>query len=753
MSASNPFSTLLNQQGTTARLAILQPAAEKNAPIQLTLTDAVLKDTSYEIISYDRSAETTKATDNSVTISVDGNDYAIPRQLESALRTFRRKERPRIFWADVVSGRTCEERSAQSSVQKHVLENAERTLCWLSPDKGESTTKAFETIREMGRRFTEASRSVGIGADDRVTTATAQQMVGLRTQLLSCPFDDLSSFDFQHWREIYAIFGAPYWTTAQAVAEVTLAKAAVVVCGRGNVRWPEYVASTRALPFFQAKFFQVPLVPSVLKGAGLVNEIEVAARRRRLGESTELLPMIQTARNCAPADPRESVFSMVLVATPSARTKFHNEGLQLLPKVDYAKTPQQVFIEAARYIVLERQDLMLWFNERPLCAKRLKGLPSWVPDYSSEIKPASARKPIKVSVEDNALHLQVRPLDRIVRVSPILNAGNCRRICFSEFEKLATSMSTPTNEMPNHVAERFMRTFILNAGTVHPLPTATPPSPAALLEQFTSLIAEESILKTLDCTMSDLQTPENATRIQSSPELRALVPKCGKAGPYDAMLAKYALGRRFFRTATGRFGMTAIEDVVAADYFLLTSEKERDEAAEAAGEKVQQGIPDMGRLNDPLGSLMMREFQQHLSQKDPEAGKALAKALRGEMPGVNVDEQPRLDDGVREGDLVVACVGGFFPCVLRPVKKEGEGEGEEARGETKDKGKGKEPEKGASSQSEVAQEVEEDSSTYNYVGECYLHGAMNGEDFQASGFLGRKYFSVDVSKLVDITIV
>ncbi|KAI1136404.1 hypothetical protein F5Y05DRAFT_420152 [Hypoxylon sp. FL0543] len=785
MSNRNPFSTLLEQHDLTARLAVLQPAANRNDPIELTLTEAELKKTSYECISYDRSSGTAAAADNTVKVVVDGEEQTIPKQLESALRTFRRKERPRIFWADILVGRTVEERSAQANLQRHVLENAERTLCWLGPDKGESTAKAFETIHEMGRRFTEACRQVGMGPDESLSSMTVQKMMGLRERLLNCPFDDLNSFDFALWREIYDIFGAPYWKSVQCVSEIVLARAPIIVCGRSNIRWHQYIASSSAMPLYQAMFFRVPLLPHVFKGFEIANEIEIAERRRRLGQSIELLPMIQTARECQPADPRDSVFSMLHIAAPSDRVKFHARGPQPLPAIDYAKTPQQVFVDAARYAILERQDLMLWYAERPPCARRLKGLPSWVPDFGAvapktgglfnpnagmrrwwdEIRPAGARKPITVSADD-AVHLQARPLDRIVRVSPIFTAGNARRLCFSEFKKmLDNTSSTPNstsssphyaNETPDQKADRFWRTLILNAvgaqGASASFRDRAAPA-ASLGAHFQSLVAEEGILAALDCTMADLQRPENAARMRDSPAFMALVPQCGRAGPYEALLVKHAVGRRFFRTEGGRFGMSAVEDVVAADNS-LAGEEERQEGENraAAITDVSQVTEedarraDMGRLmNDPVGRSMMEGFQQYLNQRDPEAARIAARAMRGEIPGINEDELVRTDGGARAGDLVVACVGGFFPYILRPRPL-----AQPQRGEA---------EAGVVSQTEAGsvrpetRESERDAATYEYVGECYLHGAMDGEDFQASGAFGRRFFRVDTAKLVDITIV
>ncbi|KAI1654467.1 hypothetical protein F4813DRAFT_209705 [Daldinia decipiens] len=755
MATNNPFAALLDPRDITTKLAIIQPAVDWDAPIKLTLTEAALKDTSYECISYDRSGVTAVPTrscapppppaDKTMTISIDGQDRDIPHHLESALRMFRRKDRQRTIWADVLVSRTVEERSAQTEVQRFVLGNAERTLCWLGPDNGESTTKAFETIHEMARRYSEACRQVGIGPDMRLSQATPQQMTGIKNRLFSCPYNDLDSFNFRHWDNIYDILGSKYWCSVQSIADIVLAKAPIIVCGRSNIPWDAYIAATRAMPYFQLRFFQVPLLPHVFKGYQISTEIEVAARKKRLGEAIELLPMIQTARGCDFKDPRENVFSILHIAMPSRRTRYHGAGVQPLPKIDHSKTAQQVFTEVARYSILERQDFILWDNERPPCTKRLKGLPSWVPDYSApppqcrsnyffnpnlgmrvwwEGVPRRFRKPITVSAEDDAVHLQVRPLDRIVHVSPVVfNGGNFRRLCFTEFKNLPPQ--TSHNETLAQRTERFWRAILLNASdrTGATVRDRLPP-PSSLGVHFDSLIAEESMLEALDCTMVDLQTSENAVRIQSSPELTALVPRCGNAKPFEDLLLSNSCGRRFFRTAAGRFGMTAIEDVVAADNNLVGKEPK-----DAEGD-VRVNLGQL--MSNPLQNLFMQGFQQYVNQRSPETAPILARAIRGDMPGQNPDQ--RTDSGTREGDIIVAAIGGFFPYVLRPKSRQSEEAGEE-------------------SSSGSAAQADEEPSTYEFVGECYFHGAMDGEDFTAAGNFGTRRVDIDLSKIVNITIV
>ena len=825
---ANPFANLFRSQDTSATLAILQPAVDSNAPISLTLTTTNLRETSYEVISYDRNAEVDEGAD-AVTVEVDGADLPVPRALETALRTFRRKEKPRTLWADLLVGRTPEERSLQAAVQRQVLSGAEKTLCWLGPspehERDAKASRTFDVLREMARRYARAAEAAGIPPDTNLSRTTAAQMEALRTALAwsvqpvpgGTPDVLVQSVsDLALWNDVYAVLGSPYWKCARCIPEIVLARDAVIARGRGNLRWPAYVEATRAMPFLQAALFpSVPLLPGVMHGFEAANSIEIAGLRRRLGESgesVELLPMIQTARDNAAKrepsggrkrrdgedqgggtdgkkgkkDPREIVFSMITVATPSARIQHHDAGPQPLPAIDYTKSTRRVFTEAARYSVLERQDLLLWYNERPPCDSRLRRgrFPSWVPDFTAvphkntlltpnggmrawwDGLPAPLRR-ITISAETDTLRLRARPLDRIVHVSPILDAANHRRVILSEFEKLpAPGSAEETLEQRN---ERFWRTLVLNAGAGYGprLRDNAVAESGNLGPAFRSLVAEETVLRALGCaTVAELQTAENAARMRASPELMALVSLCGRAAPFASLVAHHAAGRRFFRTATGRFGVSAIEDVRCVEGALFLNEEgeywddepEEDDGGEgevsgdaaqeqettastsrntasedgSGAESSQPPPPPSSRMGhlmaDPMARSMMESFQQYLQARDPQAAQLTSRMMRGELPGgeeqqrQRQQEEARARGGVREGDLVVAAVGGFFPYVLRP-RGGGGGEGADT----------------ASGQ---------DSSTYEFVGDCYLHGAMDGEDFRtASGF------TIDTAQLVEINIV
>ncbi|KAI0014702.1 hypothetical protein F4780DRAFT_187687 [Xylariomycetidae sp. FL0641] len=745
MSEENPFARLVGQkQPARATLAVLEPSPDRDAPVKLQLTNADLEETSYECISYDSFTDTGRAT-----IWVGGDEREISQSLESALRTFRRKERSRTVWADLLVGNTAEERNRQAAAMKHILENANTTLCWLGPDN-ESTASAFGVIHDMANRWSRACLLADVPPDLGTGRMTSQQLGAVVAKVADCPFSDLDSFNFPLWKVIYSIFRAPYFQSLQCVPAIVLARKAIVVCGRSNIQWPSYIAASKALPVFQEKFFSVPLVPDVAKGIMGAQETEIAVRRRLEGHPNELFSLVYMARACgsnASKDPREYVFAMIPAATPSHRIREHGRGGQPLPTVDYSKTARDVFTEAARYTFLERQDLLLWFNERVPCARRLGDLPSWAPDFSATPPRMIARpntrsgmeawwrtlpcaKPIRIT-DDNAMHVQAYPLDRVAHVSPIFDSGNLAALCYDEFAKLPD----PTTETYEQRDERFWRTLVRNTGGQQGFAGGRAAPPAELLDSFRSLMAQERICRILDCTPGQLMSsPELQARMRENTECLALKPYTGRAEAYEQQLRDATLGRRFFRTEGGRFGLTAIEDVVAADNSLLEEEKAGEEASAA---------PNPGRLlQDPVLRMMMQgSFQSFLQERDPRMAQLLEQSMRGHLPppAPPPPQQQQQDSGpkggVAKGDVVVALVGGFFPYMLRPCM--GADDGEE----------------GTSSSRPSDAALATSDSAYRFVGDCYLHGAMEGEDFRFQGPDGKLAWAADMTQIVDITLV
>lgn len=746
----NPFSKLFQQQRGLARMTTLQPGlvrlavlqpGEGNAPIKITLEDSKPGETSYECLSFDRSQD-----DDTVEITVGDQIQAVPKRLETGLQTFRRKDRPRTLWADLLIGSNVEERSQQASAMRTILENSDRTLCWTGVDNDKSA-KAFGVIREMANRWTQAC--VHVNMPESWARATPQQMQSLLDRMRSCPDGDLDSFNFGLWNEIYSIFASPYWTSVQCIPDIVLAKKAVVVCGRSNISWSDFHSASKALPIFQGKFFHVPLLPNVIKGISIIHGIEIARRRKCAGESVELLPMIMSARDARPKDHREIVFSMLPIVSPSARLQYHDAPKPELPKVDYSKKAQEVFVEASKYIIQERQDLMLWWSERSPCGKRVKGLPSWAPDWStgnggsSVLSPTNrlrewsdsvqSKKPLKVT-DDNSLHLQAIPLDKIVYTSPLFHAGNSRRLALKEWQKLEPSDAQ---------TEMFWRSLISNrAGYGETMSSYGTPSDEFGVS-FKSMLAEEQILEALNCSKEELGRPEVAARLdRNDPRMQELFMQAGNGDGFEEAMTTSTWGRRFFRTESGRFGMTGVEDYSMIDARFRGDEFEPHESDPPTS---QTGTPSSPRnigdvMSDPLARAMLQGFQKFLSERDPAAADLASKLMRGELAH---QQTPPKTGGVEVGDVIVACIGGFHPYIFRPQQRR-QTDGGMSTTETETE---------TEAEAETGNETTNNNNTYEYIGDCYLHGAMDAEPFTQQTWWGRTTFITDESKLVDIVVV
>ncbi|KXL44082.1 MAG: hypothetical protein FE78DRAFT_441419 [Acidomyces sp. 'richmondensis'] len=157
-------------------------------------------------------------------------------------------------------------------------------------------------------------------------------------------------------------------------------------------------------------------------------------------------------------------------------------------------------------------------------------------------------------------------------------------------------------------------------------------------------------------------------------------------------------------TEKGRTGMTAIETLPTT-----------------LGVNHAIPIPNFDEaLGNPLGRMLVDTFQSCLATRDPAASRALTKGLQGDLPG-------QVSPGARSGDLVVPLVGGFQPYILRLTESQ----------HTYFK--------------ETAQQTVATASRHHYVGDCYLHGTMNGEPFKTKGWLETENWNSNVD-LIDIRL-
>ncbi|KAI1300834.1 hypothetical protein F5Y03DRAFT_408189 [Xylaria venustula] len=699
MSGRIPFARRVSTQARGKFcLAVLEPACEQDTPISLTLVHVDLQDTYYECISYDRVRNTSIAK-----VSINGEDYEIPQVLESALRNFRCKEKPRTLWADLLAGRTAEERGGHTATMRKILENADKTLYWLGPER-ELTSRAFDMIHDMANQYRQASVQVDLSQGPHPIYPTKEHRDGIEAKLKEMKFTDLVGRYGGTWNELHNIFGLSHWRSVQCIAEIVLANSPVIVCGSRTIRWPNFVDGVRALECSKLKYNMQTWAYSA------INQIDILRGYRRVKKPLELDHLLKSAQYFEAHDPRDYVFSMIMISEHSWRVKCHNAGPQPLPPINYTKSTQEVFIDAARHIVLERQDLMIWLCERPPCTKRVKGLPTWVPDFSSKLpweyqlfngfyglsgwwNTVKPRKNIRIS-DGNALLVQAYALDRVEYVSDIFDNGNLSSLCYKEWKKLLV----PCKETREQRNMRFWRTLILNRDTILNGSGANVLPSVAVCQGLHSLLCEQALCKQFGCDPSQIRSPEVLARIEARPAMKTIFQKCGKSERYVTLLRTQSLGRRFFITEGGRFGMTAIEDVVAANPNMTAQELKLHKLGNNGDRQSATRASD-----DPMARTMAGEYQ-NLQQQTPVQANASAQT---EAVKQSAQQEDCLKEhaGVTKGDIVVALVGGNYPYIVRPQLKATSAIDE------------------SSSQRFVS------DSAYEFVGQCYLHGSMNGEDF------------------------
>lgn len=684
MAQENPFARLFNVKPgeTVATLARLAPGGSTDN-IEIRLTTSNPRTTTYNCISYDRSQEW-----ETKNITVDGQSMPVPLPLEQALRSMRHATEPVLLWADLLTGDSPQERSKQALAMKEVVQNALSVTCFLGVGN-ELSTKAYAVLQTLANWWSQAALTAEFPS--KISMATHRHMEDMRASLCSRNMADIQISDQRLWREIENVLSSSYLKYTGAQTDIVLGKQVLLRSGAASMSWDDFNKALLGVLFVLPAAGKEVSDP-VQDSFKIIASIDVSVQRRKKGESLELLPMIQSAcQGTATADPREYVFATLPVVTPSERTKILGRKPEPLPIADYTKTVDQVFVEAASYIIAERQDLFLWWGEKPPCRKTIRSLPSWAPDWSaSNPRPTVTPRPEnglrkwwdyipspkRMFVDnDHALHVQAHALDRIDYVSPIFTEMNYRRLCLDSWK----SATLTPGETRMQTTEKFWRALVLDTDQDFGERMRDNVKPSSdMWLSWQSLLCEEMILETLGCTMEELATdPALQAKARADEACADLGGSTGQSAPIENLIIHNSLGRRMFQCRSGRIGMTAIEG----------ASSQSDASGGAAGPRVPNFDDSLGSA---MGRSMLNAFQAYLAERDPAAAKLTSQALQGQLPG-------QAAPGVRSGDLVAVLVGGFQPYILRPV------------------------------QSEVGESELQADAKYAFVGDCHLQGAMDGE--------------------------
>jgi hypothetical protein len=212
----------------------------------------------------------------------------------------------------------------------------------------------------------------------------------------------------------------PWWTRIWVVQEVAVAQDVLVQCGKSTVSWDILRKAYTGPPSISSlcSSNSEQTITKVFQKLDIIREIISGGRR------IELLDLMAGYRYCQATDPRDKIFALMGLISPS----FGNSDERLAP--DYAVPCKDVYMRTVRFLITVTGNLdVLSYCEAPYDTTNISNLmsdsmfntrlsplsepdafPSWVPDWSrtASVSPLHLRNSVSVqtdrqiSVADNS---------------------------------------------------------------------------------------------------------------------------------------------------------------------------------------------------------------------------------------------------------------------------------------------------------------------------------------------------------------
>jgi hypothetical protein len=155
------------------------------------------------------------------------------------------------------------------------------------------------------------------------------------------------------------------------------------VCGRQQVAWKLFHWGASFINATTSLLHQAPNT-RILATITAIASFKPMSKQNDIDPLPFYLRFVQASK-CS--NPRDKVFG--LLGLRCNAKELLPRLAKLMLRVDYKKSEQQVYQDAAKYIILSQQDLEICYAQ-PLTSKKVQGLPSWVPDWSVRMKGAPA---------------------------------------------------------------------------------------------------------------------------------------------------------------------------------------------------------------------------------------------------------------------------------------------------------------------------------------------------------------------------
>lgn len=306
-------------------------------------------------------------------IIVDGRPTRISRKVSEILRVLRYDWKPRMLWIDFICINQGDsiEKSHQVTLMRHIYYRAYGVILWLDPLP--DTAVAIDLVVEIAR-------------SPWLTGVQGAHLYAQRHQ--------------QHRLLALARFiENDYFNRLWVVQEIASARNITVLCGDQSIQWEDlnliikFMTNPEMLRSLQSteEMGIVACNQDSLRHAGTILGTRMSASR---GNSYSLAFLLSNYRSMKCKDPRDKVFGLLGLVRGSDHP---------LIRPDYSKNEIRVYQDTAKYSFTvegtSRKLIALAFADVGHC-RQLQQLPSWVPDWASNVRIKRVEGGNKVEVDD-----------------------------------------------------------------------------------------------------------------------------------------------------------------------------------------------------------------------------------------------------------------------------------------------------------------------------------------------------------------
>lgn len=241
------------------------------------------------------------------------------------------------------------------------------------------------------------------------------------------------------WAALRALINRPWFSRIWVIQEVAVAEKALVICGKDVLSWK---VVERAAEVMMAASFPddaggrswMNIV--TMKGAGTVYRDEESGEEDTNDiRSHGLLKLLTSTLHTNASDPKDKIFGLYGLLPESTAPK--------PPSVNYDTSVEILYRDVARFLIEEDNHLIVLQMQG--VERKLKKLPSWVPDWSVPTNFASIIAPPDDDDDDQGSDIKLRAIikksdnpDELIlgakRLGVVVWAGKAVKQCASEKE-------------------------------------------------------------------------------------------------------------------------------------------------------------------------------------------------------------------------------------------------------------------------------------------------------------------------------